>query len=323
MKITASDAAEWLAAHDDYLILTHRRPDGDAVGSGAALCLGLRSIGKRAALYANPQLTPLFEPWTLGLTAGEGAGAGMTVVAVDTSSVGLLPFGAEDLRVDLCLDHHGSNDDFADLTCVRPECAACCELIYEVLCRMAVTITPPIAQTLYLGLCTDTGCFQYANTTADTFRTAAALLDAGADAYAISKRMYGTRTMARLRLEAWLTEHLELYADGVVGLCALPNSDAEALGADEDDLDGIAGFPRGVEGVGIGVMLREVEDGKGKISLRTGTDYDSAAICAHLGGGGHFGAAGATVPGGIPGAREAILQAIEQETGLKVCRQGS
>ena len=154
--------------------------------------------------------------------------------------------------------------------------------------------------------------------TEQTFRIAAELKALGADCYGINKLMFATKTLSRLRVESYLTEHLEFYAGGLVGICALPESVMQELGVTEDDADGLSGFAREVEGVQIAGMLRQIEDGLGKISMRTDTAYDAAAICRLLGGGGHKGAAGASVPGGIQGARQALLGAIAQQTGLSL-----
>ena len=121
--------------------------------------------------------------------------------------------------------------------------------------------------------------------------------------------MFLTRRMARLRLDAYLTETTQLYAGGLVAISAIPNDVRERLQLTEDDIDDISGFGREIEGVGIAAMLKQEGD-IGKISVRTSPDYDASAICALLGGGGHRAAAGATVPGGIEGARRAVMDAI-------------
>ena len=141
---------------------------------------------------------------------------------------------------------------------------------------------------------------------------AAKLIHAGADTYPINKAFFDTKSFARLRLEAELTHSIELYAGGLVGLCTMPKSLLQELGISEDDVDSISGFARSIEGVEIGIMIREVEDGGGKISLRTSENYNASELCKALGGGGHAAAAGATVPGGIAGARHAILSVLAQ-----------
>ncbi len=307
-QLTVSETAQWLLEQDNYCIVTHRRPDGDTVGCAAALCLGLRSLGKRAVVAENPQLTEKLRPYLARLLARPDL-AGSTVVSVDTASPGLFPLGLPLVEVALSIDHHGSNSGYAVLGCVQPT-AACGEVIFDLLERMGVSIGPTIAQALYLAISTDTGCFRYANTTANTLLCAAKLKQLGADTFAINKAMFMTRRMARLRLESHLTQTAEFYFGGKVCVCAIDETVCRELGVTEDDIDDISGFPREIEGVEIGVMLRQVEGGKGKISMRSEPGISSLEICKMLGGGGHAGAAGATVPGGIEAAKAAVLSAI-------------
>lgn len=315
--MTRTEFCAFLRGHDNFVILTHRRPDGDTIGSAAALCRGLRQMGKTAFVLTNEQFTPRFGPFLDGLTC-DALPAGATVISADIASEGLLSFDAVRLQLmPVCaVDHHGSNS----LACpklVEADKAACGEIVYAVLTELGVTVTKQIAECLYTAISTDTGCFKFSNTTANTHRTAAALIAAGADVYPINKLFFDTKSFARLRLEAKLTDTMEFYADGAVGVCTMPKSLLAAFTVTEDDLDSISGFARSIEGVRIGIMIREVEDGLGKISLRTEAPYDASAICQHLGGGGHAAAAGASVPGGIEGAKAAILQAL-RDSGVKL-----
>ena len=321
-RISLREAAAFLLEHDNYLILSHRRPDGDTVGSCAALCRALRALGKTAWLYPNPQFTPRFAPYLLGLTAEQGSGikdqgsGELCVISCDIASRGLLPFGMEDAAVELAIDHHGTNDGFAIRTHTDETRAACGELILELLPLLGVRLNKEIGEALYVAISTDTGCFRYSNVTANTFRCVAACVEAGADISPINRSFFEVKRRPRLALEAWLVEHMEFFADGKVAVSAIDRALMERLALTEDDIDDISGFGRTVEGVEIAAMLREVEGGKGKISLRCTPDHNAAAICARLGGGGHPGAAGASVEGGIPAAREAILAAIAEEIEL-------
>jgi len=309
--VTILETADFLKTHDDYLVLTHRRPDGDTIGCAASLTLGLRELGKRAFLLDNPQFTPRFAPYLEGLVCGE-AGAHSTVVAVDIASEGLLAYGHESLagRIALAIDHHGSNNLAAANRLVQADKAACGEIVYALLRAMGVTPTARIAEALYIAVSTDTGCFKYSNTSANTLRVAAELVDCGADIYPINKLFFDTKSLARLQLEARLTNSVELLAGGLVGVCTLPKEWVEELQVSEDDIDSISGFARSIEGVEIGVMVRSIEGGEGKISVRTGSRYNAAEICRALGGGGHAAAAGASVPGGIAAAKKAILDVL-------------
>ena len=308
---TITDCAAWLKEHDDLLIMTHRRPDGDAVGSAAALCLGLRALGKRAELFPNTQFTEKFRPLWDGLL-GSGDPKGKTVIAVDMAAETMLPYNAPGMagKIEFCMDHHESNTGYAESTYVDPDAAACGELIYPVLTELGVSMTKRMAEAVYVALSTDTGCFRFTNVTPRTYRVAAACLEAGADTAYWNRLLFMTRSGARLKLEAYLTQTAEFYAGGKVCICALPQSIVEEYGLTEDDLDDISGFPRDIEGVEVGAMLRDVADGA-KISLRTFAPWNASDICALLGGGGHSAAAGATVKGTLAEAKAALLRVLE------------
>ncbi len=317
--MTRTETACWLQRHDSFLILTHRRPDGDAVGSAVALCLGLRSLGKAAELFPNPQFPEKFLPITRPLT-GKGDPEGKTLVTVDTATEGMLPYNAQHLagRIRLAIDHHASNTGYAELSLIDGTAAACGEMIFDLLSLLGANVNKPMAEALYIAVSTDTGCFRFSNTTAATLRTAAACLEHGADTDRWNRILFLTRSAARLRVEAHITQTAEFFLDGKICLCMLPYSVLKACGAREDDLDEISGFPRSIQGVEVGIMLREALDGA-KISLRTYKPWDASAICALLGGGGHAAAAGATVKGDLSAGREAILAALRQygkEAGL-------
>ena len=311
---TVEEAAWWLLARDHYLILTHRRPDGDAVGCAIALCLGLRSIGKDVWIWNNPQFTPRYAPRLAGLTR-QDVPEDAVLVAVDMASEGLLPFGGEQFagKTRLCLDHHPSNTGYAAETLVQPECGGCGELIWDLLLALKAEITPAMAEAVYIAISTDTGCFRFGNTTARTFRTAAQAVEHGADIAPINRTLFEIKTRGRLQLEARIMEHMEFYADGRVAICCLPQTWVEELQVTEDDLDSISGFPRTIEGVEIGVMIRNSEPGKAKLSLRTAPGYDASAYCARLGGGGHAAAAGCAVPGTLEDGKNAIVQVLKEK----------
>lgn len=311
--MTRAECAACLLGHDRYVILTHRRPDGDTIGSAAALCRGLRSLGRQAWVLRNPQFTPRFAPYLEGLVC-DSIPENACVVSVDIAADSLLPL-VEGLpaRWALGIDHHNHAELSADQLLQEPDKAACGEIIFALLELMEVPMDKAMAEALYVALSTDTGCFKYANTTENTFLVVSRLLALGADIFPINKVFFDTKSMGRLQLEAYLTEHMELLADGLVGICTMPQALLEKLAVNEDDIDSISGFPRSVEGVEIGVMIREVEHGEGKISVRTGRDYDASELCRQLGGGGHAGAAGASVPGGIEAARAAVLEVLKRK----------
>ena len=310
--MTNRETIEFFRDNDNYLIINHRRPDGDAVGSAAALCRHLRQMGKTAAVWKNPETTERYLSFLEGLETQQ-VPAGAVLVSVDLATENLLPLNGLDFagRIILSIDHHMSNDGYAAETNVDPKCAACGELLMEILPELE-PVSRETADALYLAISTDTGCFQYSNVTGDTLRAAAMLKDLGADTYHINKTMYGTKTIARLRLESALTESAEFYAGGLVAVCCISQSLMDAIGATEDDADDISSFPRSIQGVEIGVLIKELRQGGAKISLRTGEAYNASEICGRLGGGGHPAAAGAQDDTGMEQAKKRILEAIAE-----------
>ncbi len=309
--MTVHEAAEWLKCHDRYLILTHKRPDGDTIGCAAALCKGLRGLGKTAHICPGTGETSLFTPYLEGLIAPEGYQP-ETVVSVDIAARGLFTEMGQpwlERGVDLAIDHHPSQEFFAKETCLDAGRAACGEIVYEILKELG-QINVDTALPLYVAVSTDCGCFQYGNTTADTHRVAAALMDAGLDAFPLNKRHFRTKTWARLQVERYIVEGMHRYQDGKIAVATVSLALMEKAGAEERDVEDIAAFLGQIEGVETSVTIRELEDGSSKLSVRTSGGLNATRVCALLGGGGHAAAAGCTVSGTPEEAEAAILEAI-------------
>ena len=313
MKIlTSAQTAEFLKQNDNFVILTHRRPDGDTLGSSALLCRGLRKLGKTAHILRNPEITAKYAHLHEGLTTEQVKDSDI-LIAVDTASKGMLPeaFSAYADRIALRIDHHATADSFTQMELVEAEAAACGELVADVLMLMSTGhFDKPMANALYTAISTDTGCFRYANTTAETFEIAAYCAYNGADLFAINQALFETRSLGRLRLEGWLIEHMLFLQEGKIAICALPKAIEKELGLTEDDLENISGFPRSIEGVKIAATIREDGENRVKISVRAVPGYDAAAICQNFGGGGHKGAAGASMNCSMAEAVEAIKKVM-------------
>lgn len=309
--LTRHEAAAFLAAHDGFAILTHRRPDGDTLGSAALLCRGLRQLGKTAHIVENPEITGKYAHLHEGLTKS-CAEDGDMLIAVDTASPGMLPeaFSVYADRIALRIDHHATATSFTEKELVEPGAAACGETVYGVLTLMGAELDETMADALYTAVSTDTGCFRYANTTADTLSVASDCARASRNLFAINQALFDTNSLGRLRLQGWLVEHAIFMADGAIAICPLPKTVEEELGLTEDDLENISGFPRSIEGVKIAATLREEGTDRIKISVRAVPGYDAAAICQKFGGGGHKGAAGASMDCTMDEAVEAIKAAM-------------
>ena len=305
-NLTRSECAQILLAHDNFAIVTHRRPDGDTLGSSALLCMGLRQLGKNAHILKNPEITPKYVHLHQGLTK-DMAEAGDFVVTVDVASENMLPDAFKGLTFDLRIDHHGSATSFTPVELVEPGAAACGEIVYGVLTEMGAELDIPMANALYTAISTDTGCFRYANTTGDTFAAAAACAKAGAEVFQINQALFETNSLARLKVQAYLLENAIFLQNGQIAVCPLPKAAEAECGACEDDLENISGFPRTIEGVKLAVTIREEGTGRVKMSVRAVPGQDAAALCAKFGGGGHKGAAGASMNKSMDEAINAII----------------
>ncbi len=312
--MTRAECARWLEAGDNYLVLTHRRPDGDTLGSGALLCRMLRALGKTAHILKNPEITPKYAPLHAGLTV-DAAQPGMTLVCVDTASPSMVPDAFRDLlgEIRLRIDHHGTATSFTDFELVEPESASCGEILWDLMGELGLFLDKPMAEALYTALSTDTGCFRYANTTAHTFLAAAACAQAGGDLHSINQAIFDTNSHAKLRLQGWMAENTRLFCGGRLALCALPLQVERDLGVTEDDMENISGFPRSIEGVHMAATLRQQPSGGVKLSVRALPGMDAAAVCARFGGGGHKGAAGASLDMALEDAAKAVEEAMLAE----------
>ena len=313
--LTAREAAGYLEALDNVLLLTHVRPDGDTIGSAAALCAALRRCGRTAYLLPNPEITATYAPYAAPYWAPEGW-EGDHVVSVDIADVSLLPENAKPYagRIELAIDHHPSHGFFARNTCLEADSAACGEVVYEIISHLTA-LTPEIALPLYVAVSTDCGGFQYGNTTARTHRIAAELMVCGIDVGAVNKALFRTKSAVRLAMEARMVADMELYDNGRVVVMSIPLSLCRELHATEADIEELSSLAALVQGTDCGITLRELKPGRVKISLRTGPRVDACAVCRVLGGGGHKAAAGATVEGTMDEVKAGILAAYREVVG--------
>lgn len=311
--MTDREAAQLLTTLEDVLILTHRRPDGDTIGCAAALCLALRQMGKTAYVLPNEDAHHLFDPYFEGVLAPEDF-TPKNVVSVDTAALGMLPKSAKRYQenIVLAIDHHGSNEQYAQHSCVDAGCAACGELIFRILPLLGVTLTAEIALPLYMAVATDTGCFVYSNTTPQTHRVAAALMETGFDAHWVNKRHFRVKSRKRVLIENRLVEEMDLYDEGTLAFAYVTQALVREFQASEEDLDDISSFIGLLSGVVHSATVKELKEGGCKVSLRTDAKLLNAShVCARFGGGGHPAAAGCMIRGTPKEVRDALLEAIQ------------
>ena len=309
--MTRNDTARFLLEADHFAIVTHRRPDGDTIGSAAALCLGLRSLGKTCFILENSEVTPRFRWLHEGMTLQEPQ-EGAILVTTDVASPQMLPeaFKKHLGHIALRIDHHGAATSFTDLELVDPDSASCAELIWDVVEAMGARMDAALAEAVYVGTSTDTGCFRFSNTTDHTFATAAKCAAAGARIYQLNQELFETNSLGRLRIQGWIVEHMQLFGDGKLAIVAIPKAVERELSLTEDDMDNISNFPRTVSGVKMAATLREEGTGRCKLSVRAVPGWDATLVTTRFGGGGHKGAAGASFSCTLEEAAKMVEEAM-------------
>jgi phosphoesterase RecJ-like protein len=305
-------AADILNNAYNVLIISHVSPDGDTLGSAFALCRALQKIGRKARVECSDELPAKYAYIIKGMKNDEFEPD--IVVSSDIASENL--FGEKLVKykdsVALCIDHHPSNSFYAQFTLLDPVAAATCEIIYDVITQLRVEIDKDIANCIYTGLSTDTGCFRYSNTTPRTLRTAALMIEKGADAAYINKIMFETMSRQRLMAETMVMRTLEYHFDGRVAVICITREIIEQSGVAESELEGIPSVPARIEGVLAGITVKEKADGSYKISVRTNGELNASDICANFGGGGHVRAAGCSVTGSLQEIKNAILKQVKR-----------
>jgi phosphoesterase RecJ-like protein len=297
------DVAAAIRAHDKLVVVTHENPDGDALGSMLATTLGLEAIGKDVVMYLAGSAPLPAEYGFLdmdGLVRAVPADVGDRVlVAVDCANerrIGEDSSVVTDAAVVLNVDHHHDNGRFGDVDLIVDEASSTAEIVRDLLRVLDVPLTPEIAQALYVGLVTDTGRFQYTNTTPKALRLAAELVESGANVHDVFRHVYETVQFAKLKLLARALERAQLFEGGRLVISYLLKDDFAQVGAEEPYSEGIIDQLRSVEGSEMVALIREPPRADGparRISLRSSHDeVDVSAIAREAGGGGHRQAAG-------------------------------
>ena len=308
--ITLESAAKTLLSKDKILILTHRSPDGDTIGSGYALAMALRKLGKSVKVDCTDPFPEKYSYFTDKLEKFDEE----FVVSVDIADTKLLGEKLSDYadKIDLCIDHHGSNTKYAKEYYVEASAAAAAQVIAKLIRLMNVEFDKDIANAIYTGITTDTGCFRYTNVTAETHRIAADMIDCGAESGMINRLMFETKSRSRLEIERRVMDSIQFYLDGRCAIAYATIDMMKESGAVDSDMEGVSSLPRQIEGVMAGITLREKNNGKFKVSVRTTDELDASAICANFGGGGHKAAAGCMITGTLNEAIEQIIEVVRQ-----------
>lgn len=310
--MTITELCDLLQGHDNYLILTHKRPDEDTLGSASALACALNQIGKTARAVCPDKITEKQRSLMGGYSFEDDGSPYDYIITTDAASTSLLG-KYEDIGKNayIMIDHHVPREVFGRYSYVDTHSAACAEIIYKI-CREfevrgLMKIDRDIAAYLYAGISSDTGGFIYSNVTPETHRIAAELISTGIKFYDIDELLHITKSNSKIKAEAYAASVMQTYCNGKLAVTYIDSKTVEENGFSNEDLSDIVNVVRAVEGVDVAVSVKEECEGVFKCSLRSRGE-DVSKIAAVFCGGGHIRAAGCTVKAGnVKDACEIII----------------
>ena len=316
-RSTFAEIGRALRDHQRFAVLSHVRPDGDALGSQLALALSLQELGKTVRVWNEDGMLEKYSflPHAELLTKPPAAKEDVDlVVALDTAvqtRLGTALDAVGSAKMTINIDHHPSNPAYGDLVYVDPASPATGQILFELIADQKLPLTKEIAENLYVAISTDTGSFQYPNTTARTFEIAAGLIRIGVDVGRVSQLLYENYPRRRIELLRELLGTMRFEGKGRVASFSLSLEMAKRLGVLPEDNEGLIDHLRAIRGVIVAVFFEELPDGKVRVSMRSKSEKaDVCAICMKFGGGGHTLAAGARVRGTLAEVEQKVLEAI-------------
>jgi len=306
-----------LREHQRFAVLSHLRPDGDALGSQLAMALSLEILGKNVKVWNEDGLLEKYNflPGGAKLTRPPSEPEDFDVaIALDTATQNRLGRAADSVRkakLWINIDHHQSNPGYGDLVYIDPTSPATGQILFELLQDQKLPMDRAIAENLFIAISTDTGSFQYPNTTARTFEIGAELLRSGVEVGRVSQLLYENYPRRRMELLRELLGTMRFSGKDQIASFSLSQNVASKLGVKPEDTEGLIDHLRAIHGVIVAIFFEELSDGKVRVSIRSKSDkVDVSAICQQFGGGGHKLAAGARVRGTLAEVEQKILKAI-------------
>jgi phosphoesterase RecJ-like protein len=293
-----------------FLVSSHQRPDGDAIGSAVSVALALRSLGKEADVVMDSVPPHFLRPFPavdqIRVTPAVSEVVDASII-MECSSLDRTGVAGFDRSPVLNIDHHVGNTGYGTINWIDESAAACTEMAFTLIERLGVALTADIATHIYLGLLTDTGSFHFSHITPRSFDIARRCVEAGADPQWIARTHYDSSTLGRVRIFGHVLNTMRLDASGRVALLTMTNASAAAAGASYDDTDGIINFPLSVKDIQAVGFIKEIDQGEWRISMRSKGNVDVGAIARALGGGGHKNAAGCSARGALDEVQQAFL----------------
>jgi phosphoesterase RecJ-like protein len=293
---TLEQIADVIKKQKEIALVSHIIPDGDAIGSALALGLALQNLGQKVQIL-NPDGVPKIYTFLPGsdLLSTKFTIIPKTIILLDCSDIdriGPLKYSLSKEDQIINIDHHISNTFFGSLNFVDTSASATGEVVYKLIKHLDTEITSEIATCLYTAIVTDTGSFQYENTTDETHLIASKLLSLGTDLSVIRRFLWESVPLKSIQLLAETLKTLEIGCQGKIAWISLPFETYHQYGVNAEYIEGLVNYPKSIEGVEIGIFFKEIEPGKIKISLRSKTKIDVNKLAQKFGGGGHKRAAG-------------------------------
>lgn len=291
-----------------FVLTSHARPDGDAVGSVLACCQILQQMGKKADVVMSGGVPHIYRPLPCAdrvITTNHVNGHYDAAILLECDSIQRTAICGLDKQFLINIDHHLSGQEFAHVNWIDPNACATAELVYRLARAAKVEITPEIATCLYTAVLTDTGSFNYVGTNARTFAIAQDLVNAGASPARIAQAIYFSAPLAKMRLLGAALSGL--HKDGDLAWMSVNRQQMDQAGALDEDCEGLVNYALGIDGVEVAIFFRELADGRWRISLRSKGLIDVSQIGAYFGGGGHRCASGCSVEGPVSVAAERVL----------------
>lgn len=292
---------------DRFVLTSHARPDGDAIGSVLACGEILRQMGKSVEVVLCDRVPDIYRPLPFASQAIQAEsvnGHYEAAIVLECDSVQRTRLSGLDRQFLISIDHHATAKPFAQINWIEPSACATAEMIFWLAQAAAVPITPEIATCLYTAVLTDTGSFCFLGTNERTFALAQQLVHAGADPARVAQSVYFSNPTSKMRL---LGEALStLHRDGPLAWMYVTNERMSRVEAREEDCEGLVNYALAIQGVEVALFFREQEAGKWRVSLRSKGAVDVASVAEHFGGGGHHSASGCLVEGPLALATERV-----------------
>jgi phosphoesterase RecJ-like protein len=315
-------AKKFIQSNDDFLVVSHLDPDGDAISSTLAVSWMLKQLNKRFTMINQSNAPDKFNfLWgfegIINYTKNAPSRTFERVIFVDCadfSRIGQVKSLLSESAQILNIDHHRTNDFYGAFQLIKVDAAATAEVLYDLAMELEINWSTELGNSIYTGLLTDTGGFRYANTTPKVMRIAAEMLQLGVNGNELADRLLEKLTLSHIILLQKTLSTLSFSEDKKISWVSVTLEDIAEANASNEDLEGLVNYPRNIEGVEVGILFKEVEENKYKVSMRSAGIADVALIAKSFGGGGHYRAAGCTIVGNL----QEIISKVVKEVGLKL-----